>query len=670
MRKLNLLLLLIMGLLLSNGCTNEQTPDQSMEEFVNKWNKQEFSNMYVKLSANAQKSISKDQFVERYEKIYEDIGAKDLKVKIAKQEDEEKQGKQGTTEKIPYEVSMNTIAGPVSFQGEAELVQEKTDDKNQWKLNWNPSFLFSQLNEGETIQIAANEPKRGQIFDRNGQPLAINATVNEIGVVPGQLGSEKEKVITELSKELKMTSESIETLLAANWVTDDSYVPIKKLKPDQAGLVKKLTQLPGVMKKETESRYYPYGEQAAQLTGYIRGITNEELAEKEKEGYSPSSLIGVVGLESLYEKDLRGKTGWTIKIPESNEMIASSGKEDGKDIQVTIDIDKQTEAYEQLKGDTGAAVVLEPKTGETLALASTPSYDPNGFLFGWAPDEWDRLIQNPDMPFSAKFNKTYAPGSTIKPITAAIGIASGKLNPQEAKSINGKQWQKDSSWGGYRVTRISDALNQVNLVNALITSDNIYFAQTALDTGTDQFVEGLKSFGFEEELGYEFTTQKSTIANEGIKNEIMLADSGYGQGQMLMSPIHLAAAYTSFVNEGNMIKPYLLKKEGQSPKAWHEGVVSKDGASYITEGLKGVVEDPRGSAYKPVNKKLTIAGKTGTAELKASQDDQNGKENGWFVGYDYKNEDLLVTMMVQDVSKKGGSSYVVKKGKALFTEKH
>jgi penicillin-binding protein len=639
-----------------------------MEEFVNQWNKNDYDGMYGKLSDKAKKSISKEQFVERYKKVYGAIEAKDLKVTITKHEEDE--DKKKTTENIPYEVSMNTIAGPVSFQGEAELLFEETDKEKQWKINWDPSFLFSQLNEGETVQVAADEPERGQIFDRNGQPLAINTTVNEIGIVPGKLGSEKENVLDELTEELKMTRESIDALLGASWVTDDSFVPIKKLRPDQNDLLKKLTEMPGVLKRETVSRYYPYGEQAAQLTGYIRGITNEELKEKEGEGYSSSSLIGVVGLESLYEKELRGKTGWTIRIPESDEMIASSEKEDGKDIHVSIDIDKQTAAYDQIKNDTGAAVLLEPKTGETLALASAPSYDPNGFIFGWAPNEWDRLINDPDMPFSAKFNKTYAPGSTIKPITAAIGIAAGSLNPKEAKTINGKEWQKDSSWGGYRVTRVSSALNQVNLVDALITSDNIYFAQTALDTGTDKFVEGLKSFGFEEDMGYEFTTQKSTIANEGINKEILLADTAYGQGQMLMSPIHLAAAYTSFLNEGNMIKPYLLKKENQSPEIWHKGVVTGDGASYITEGLKGVVEDPHGSAYKPVNDSLTVAGKTGTAELKASKDDQNGKENGWFVAYDYKNQDLLLAIMIQDVSKKGGSAYVVKKGKALFSEKH
>ena len=136
------------------------------------------------------------------------------------------------------------------------------------------------------------------------------------------------------------------------------------------------------MKQDTQSRYYPYGEKAAHLTGYIRPITEEEL-KQNKEGYSEHSLLGIVGLEHIYEKELRGEIGWTISIPESGATVASKDAKDGKDIHTTIDIKKQEELYSQLKDDSGAAVALEPQTGETLALVSAPSYDPNGFLFGW-----------------------------------------------------------------------------------------------------------------------------------------------------------------------------------------------------------------------------------------------------------------------------------------------
>ncbi|MGG1546861.1 penicillin-binding transpeptidase domain-containing protein [Bacillus paralicheniformis] len=651
-------------LLLAGACSNEPTAKESMDQYVDKWNDKKFEEMYEQLSAEAQKSISKDDFIKRNQSIYEQIGVSDLKVSAVDNDEDEKNKEKKDAVTIPYKVSMNTLAGPVSFEGKAKLVKEKKDGDTSWKVNWNPSFIFSQLKEGETIRITAKEPARGIIYDRNGKKLATNATVPEIGVVPGQLGDDKDGVIKKLANMLDMEKEDIEKQLSASWVTDESFVPLKKVKPGSTELLKKATSLPGVLKQDTQSRYYPYGEKAAHLTGYIRPITEEEL-KQNKEGYSEHSLLGIVGLEHIYEKELRGEIGWTISIPESNATVASKDAKDGKDIHTTIDINKQEELYNQLKDDSGAAVALEPQTGETLALVSAPSYDPNGFLFGWKKGEWEKLNKDASAPFTSKFNKTYAPGSTIKPITASIGLKNDAIKADEPKKIEGKEWQKDSSWGGYKVTRVSDRLSDVNLENALITSDNIYFAQTALDTGKDQFVEGLKSFGFEEKLDYEFPTKSSSISNEGIDSDILLADSGYGQGQMLMSPIHLAASYTPFLNDGNLIKPHLIKKDGEEKEIWHKNVLPTGGAEAITKGLKGVVEDPRGSAYKPVVKGLTIAGKTGTAELKTKKDEK-GKENGWFTAYDYKNKNLLITMMIEDVSDRGGSSYVVNKVKKVF----
>ncbi|MCY8405619.1 penicillin-binding transpeptidase domain-containing protein [Bacillus sonorensis] len=649
-------------LLLVGACSNEPTAKESMDQYVDKWNKQNFEEMYDQLSTEAQKSISKDEFVKRNKSIYEQVGVSDLKVSAVDQD--EKNNDKKETQTIPYKVSMKTLAGPVSFEGKAKLVKEEKDGKTSWNINWNPSFIFSQLKKGETIRITAKEPVRGSIYDRNGKALATNATVPEIGVVRGELGDDKDGVLKKLAGILDMKKEDIEKQLSAEWVQDDSFIPLKKAKPNEKDVIKKATSLPGVLKQDTTSRFYPYGEKAAHLTGYIRPITEEEL-KQNKDNYSQTSLLGIVGLEHIYEKKLRGEIGWTISIPESGATIASKDAKDGTDIHTTIDIKKQEELYSQLKDDSGAAVALQPQTGETLALVSAPSYDPNGFLFGWKKGEWEKLNKDGAAPFTAKFNKTYAPGSTIKPITASIGLKNGAIKADEKKQIIGKEWQKDSSWGGYKVARVSEQLSEVDLENALITSDNIYFAQTAIDTGKDKFIEGLKSFGFEEKLDYEFPTTASSISNDGIDSEILLGDTAYGQGQMLMSPIHLAAAYTPFLNDGDLIKPRLIKKDGDEKEIWHKQLVTPDEAAAITKGLKGVVEDPRGSAYKPVAQGLTIAGKTGTAELKKKKDEK-GKENGWFTAYDYKNKDLLITMMIEDVSNRGGSSYVVNKVKQIF----
>ncbi|NPC92310.1 penicillin-binding transpeptidase domain-containing protein [Bacillus sp. WMMC1349] len=655
-------LFMVIGfLLLAGACSNEPTAKQSMDQYVDKWNNRNFEEMYDQLSAATKKSISKDDFIKRHQTIYEQAGVSDLKVSIVDQNDED--DKKDVT-MIPYKVSMKTLAGPVSFKGKAKLVKEEKDGNTSWNVNWNPSFIFSQLKKGETVKVSAKEPVRGTIYDRNDKALATNTEVPEIGVVPEKLGSNKEQVLKNLSKLLDIELADIEKQLSAGWVKNDSFVPLKKLRPDQTDIIKKATSLPGVLKQEVVSRYYPYKEKAAHLTGYIRPITKEEL-KQNKENYSDHSLLGIVGLEHIYEKTLRGETGWTITIPESRATIASKDAKDGADIKTVIDVRKQEQLYNQLKDDSGAAVALDPQTGETLALVSAPSYDPNGFLFGWKKGEWEKLNKDDAAPFAAKFNKTYAPGSTIKPITASIGLKNDVIKPDEEKSIVGKEWQKDASWGGYKVTRVSERLSKVNLENALITSDNIYFAQTAIDTGADRFTEGLKSFGFEEKLNYEFPTSTSSIANDKIDSDILLADSGYGQGQMLMSPLHLAATYTAFLNQGDMLKPYLIKKDGDKKEIWHEGVVTAEGADTITKGLKGVVEDQRGSAFRPVEKGLTIAGKTGTAELKKKKGEK-GKENGWFTAYDYKNKDLLITMIIEDVSDRGGSSYVVKKVKKIF----
>ncbi|MEY8820170.1 penicillin-binding protein 3 [Bacillus subtilis] len=664
LKKCILLVFLCVGLIGLIGCSKTDSPEDRMEAFVKQWNDQQFDDMYQSLTKDVKKEISKKDFVNRYKAIYEQAGVKKLKVTAGEVDKDDQDNK--TMKHIPYKVSMNTNAGKVSFKNTAVLKLEKTDDEESWNIDWDPSFIFKQLADDKTVQIMSIEPNRGQIYDKNGKGLAVNTDVPEIGIVPGELGDKKEKVIKELAKKLDLTEDDIKKKLDQGWVKDDSFVPLKKVKPDQEKLVSEATSLQGVTRTNVSSRYYPYGEKTAHLTGYVRAITAEELKKKKEGTYSDTSNIGIAGLENVYEDKLRGTTGWKIYVPQTGEVIAEKKAKDGEDLHLTIDIKTQTKLYDELKDDSGAAVALQPKTGETLALVSAPSYDPNGFIFGWSDKEWKKLNKDKNNPFSAKFNKTYAPGSTIKPIAAAIGIKNGTLKADEKKTIKGKEWQKDSSWGGYSVTRVSERLQQVDLENALITSDNIYFAQNALDMGADTFTKGLKTFGFSEDVPYEFPIQKSSIANDKLDSDILLADTGYGQGQMQMSPLHLATAYTPFVDNGDLVKPTLIKKDSQTADVWHKQVVTKEGAADITKGLKGVVEDERGSAYQPVVKGITVAGKTGTAELKTSKDDKDGTENGWFVGYDYKNKDLLVAMMIQNVQDRGGSHYVVEKAKKQF----
>ncbi len=267
---------------------------------------------------------------------------------------------------------------------------------------------------------------------------------------------------------------------------------------------------------------------------------------------------------------------------------------------------------------------MEPKTGELLALVSTPTFDSNDFVLGITDSKWQELNNDENKPLYNRFTQKYCPGSTFKPITGAIALTTNTITPNDDYGYTGTSWQKDSSWGDYKITTLTSYNGAKNLLNGLVYSDNIYFAQTALKTGRDQFANNLNKLGFNEQLPFLMELAKSQYANQNgnkIEGETKLADSGYGQGNILVNPIHMASIYSAFANEGNMIKPYLEYKEAKSGEIWKEGVFSKDTANTIKNDLVQVVENVQGTGHTAKIDGLTIAGKTGTAELKASEDD-------------------------------------------------
>ena len=314
---------------------------------------------------------------------------------------------------------------------------------------------------------------------------------------------------------------------------------------------------------------------------------------------------------------------------------------------------------------------MNPYTGEVLALVSTPSYDNNDFIRGMSSKQWTLLNEDKDKPLYNRFRQVWCPGSTFKPVIASIGLKTGAFDADEDFENEGLSWQKDSSWGSYYVTTLH-AYEPVTMKNALIYSDNIYFAKAALKIGADKLAKSLDEIGFNQELPFDIIMSNSQYSNtDKIETEVQLADSGYGQGQVLVNPLHLASIYTAFVNEGNIVKPYLQYKENTSGEIWIPKVFSTDTVNKVMEGLKGVVNDSHGTARSAYRKDIMLAGKTGTAELKATKEDTEGTEIGWFsvftVDKDVK-KPVLIISMVENVKGIGGSGYVVNKDKAVIDE--
>ena len=655
-----------------------RTPEELLVEYMYHIPKKEYEEMYAMLHVEASGSISQEDFIKRNSAIYEGIEVQNMAVRIIAYDEEQMT--------VTYQTSFDTVAGTISFENEALFLK----DEEGYKLVWDDSMIFRNLTSTDKVRVSTTQAERGEILDRNGRVLAGKGTASSVGIVPGKLEN-REEAIAQIAELLEITPEAIEKKLSAKWVKDDSFVPIKtiprveeielmSISPDEEVLKEnerheKLLEIPGVMISDVEVREYPLGEAAAHLVGYVQSVTAEDLEEHAGEGYTANSVIGRSGMEGLFESELKGQNGCRIYIVNSEgkekEELACILVQHGQDIQLTIDTDLQVSLYEQFKEDKSCSVTMNPYTGEVLALVSTPAYDNNDFIMGLSSEQWTALNEDENKPMYNRFRQVWCPGSTFKPITAAVGLESGAINPMEDYGNVGLSWQKDASWGSYYVTTLH-AYEPVILDNALIYSDNIYFAKAALKIGSEEMESSLTGLGFNEELPFEIKMAESQYSNsEGIETEIQLTDSGYGQGQVLVNPLHMACIYSAFCNEGNVIKPYLVYQNETTAEYWIPGAFSNETASRVLEGTKKVVNDPNGTGYAAHRDDILLAGKTGTAEIKASKDDISGTELGWFAIFtaeDTVERPILIISMVEDVKGRGGSGYVVKKDNLVLEE--
>lgn len=260
-------------------------------------------------------------------------------------------------------------------------------------------------------------------------------------------------------------------------------------------------------------------------------------------------------------------------------------------------------------------------------------------------------------PMLNRSSSTFAPGSVIKPVTGAIGLKNGTIEYDKGIEIDGLQWED------YNVTRVSTSDGPVDLDDALVRSDNIYFAMKAVEMGGDAFVEGLHEFGVGEEFPYTYPVSDSTISNSGeLDDNYLLAHTSYGQGEIEMSALHLATTYSAFLNNGDMIQPTLLTDE-ETGQFWKEGLVTEEQANQIQESLRNVVTEGTGKPAEEAD--FPISGKTGTAELKLTGED-SGDENSWFVGYPTDDQDLMIAIMVEGTKNNDRSSGVEKATEILM----
>ncbi|WP_176271425.1 MULTISPECIES: penicillin-binding protein PBP4(5) [unclassified Enterococcus] len=622
--------------------------EKSAKTFLSYFSKQEFDKFPELLNEGSVKESGYDnaKLVEKYQTIFSGIQAEGIKSKEVKVTKDKKD--QFT---FTYKLDMTTPLGNLKDLTYKTTIKKTSD---RYEIDWAPNLIFPEMTEQDKVTMGIDPANRGEIVDRNGEGLAVNQVFDQVGIVPGKLGEGQEKTnnIKAFSEQFKVSIEDIEQKLKQEWVKPDSFVPL-------AISFDPVTTLPqGAASQDAMVRYYPLKEAAAQLVGYVGTITAEDI-EKDP-SLSSTGVIGKVGLEQAYDKQLRGQDGGNITIiddkGEFRSVLQKVAKKDGDKIQIAIDKNVQSQAYTIFNNRPGSAVVMDPQQGDLLAAASSPSFDPNKMANGISQVDYDAYANNENLPFTARFATGYAPGSTFKTITGGIGLDAGTLKPDEEIEINGLKWQKDASWGDYFVTRVKEA-SPVNLRTALVNSDNIYFAQQTLRMGEETFRKGLDKFIFGEKLDLAIPMNPAQISNEDkFNSEILLADTGYGQGQLLVTPIQQAAMYTVFQNEGKLVYPKIeLSKETKTK----ENAISSNAANTIVTDLLGSVEDETGYVHNMYNPDFSLAAKTGTAEIKDKQDTV-GKENSFLLAMDRSHNKFSAMIMVEDSRKNDTATNISK----------
>ena len=610
--------------------SNFSSPARVIRAFYKNVNNHKYEELYNLVETD----MSKEEFTNKMKSVYDGMEVSSAWVTISINL------KNSDVVNLKYVTNLSTVAGKLTFSNKSTLVKVN----GKYKIKWDNSFLYPKVKNNQKIRVSTLKAKRGAIYDRNKNILAKDAKAYSIGIVAGKIKSDDD--LRAISKLLNITYKDIKAELAKPYVVDGTFVHLKNIDREQQELKTALLKIPAVKIIDYDIREYPYNEKLSTLLGFVQ---NDD---------------GKSGLELTFNSQLKGLNGCEIYVDDDGinvDTILKKDRVNGKNIDLTIDVKLQELIYEKFKDVESATVAMNYTTGEILALVSTPSYETNKISLGISDNEWNEIVNNKKKPLFTRFLSKYTPGSTMKPIVAAIGLDTDSFTDIENFGKSVKSWQKDSSWKDFYVTTLEVYNGESNLEKALIHSDNVYFAKAALKIGKNLFKQELDRYGFNKPLNFEQNTDISVYGN--IDSEAKLAVSGFGQGEMEVNPIFMAKIYSAFANNGNAVTPYILQKEGNDQNTVNSvNLIKPLTANKIKNDLKKVIDEGTGKLAKIDGKNLY--GKTGTAEIKMNKDDKSGEEIGWFNVFD--DNKLLIVNMVENAKKLNGSKFSVKNLREVF----
>jgi penicillin-binding protein 2 len=496
------------------------------------------------------------------------------------------------------------------------------------------SSKYATLAEDNRINMRLLPPTRGLIFDRNGEALAVNRQNYRVLLVSERSGN-TEAALDRLDHILGLT-EAERKRVAREVQRNRSFVPVvvrENLAWDEVAQIEfNAPDLPGISIDVGESRDYSGGEPMSHVLGYVAAVTEREQQESSDPVLTlPGFRTGKKGIEKALDMPLRGRAGnLQLEVNSVGRVIRELARDEGQpgaNHVLTIDAGLQRFAYERLRGESGAVVVMDIHNGDVLALASTPGFDPNAFARGLTQPEWENLRDNPLGPLNNKaISGQYPPGSTFKMITAIAGLESGVITPATRLPCAGSVTLGDTKFHCW----LRGGHGSVDLNLALAQSCDCYFYEVARRAGMDKVAEISLRYGIGVELGVGIPGEKSglvptrqwkqaTFGQGWQQGETLIF--GIGQGYILATPLQLAVMTARLGNGGYAVMPRLLR-EANAPdgktRPFPKLKTSAEHLRHVLAGMDAVTNSQRGTGYgaRIVDPEMAMAGKTGTSQVK------------------------------------------------------
>ena len=548
---------------------------------------------------------------------------------------------------------------------------------------------FAALAEANRLTLVPIPPQRGEIFDRNGKPLARNEGVYVLEVTPA------------LTPDLDATLNSLAELVAIDADDIRSFrrkvreqrglgsVPLKWRLTDAeaARIAANGFRLPGVEVAVRSMRHYPYGEVMAHIVGYLGRISERDLQRIEAQDalgrYRGLEVIGKEGVEASHESELVGWPGWEqLEVNAAGRAarrLASVPAQPGRDAILTIDVDFQAFVHELLRDKQAAFVALDPRDGAVLAMVSTPAYDPNAFVTGLSNEVWTRLLEDPARPLLHRaLRGTYPPGSTFKPFMALLGLEA------KARRVTQRFNHQGSFQIGQQVLhdRKSACQSGVDLIRALTYSCNVYFYQLGVDLGIDAIATFMTHFGFGSPTGIDLPNEAAGVlpSREWKRSHFKrrrdqqwftgeTVSVAIGQGYSSYTPLQMANALMILVNGGLGPIPHVVdhfrdRRSGAiipvpRPPARFVPLDPVNVEAVLTGMREAVRVGTAARAF--AGAPYRAGGKTGTAQVVSTQrvhrdaDAADEQDHAWFIAFAPAEEPRIVAALIVEHGGYGGA---------------